>query len=72
VCRACAGWYCVRAILWAYDWELPTAVAAHPGAAFNAEGVPMHVGATLLFPGGRRGSFECGGWPRWSPAGLPW
>ena len=55
-----AGWYCVRAILWAYDFTLPASVTAHAGATFTADGVPMHVGATLLFPGGRRGHFECG------------
>jgi hypothetical protein len=50
----------VRGILWAFDFEAPTAVRAHAGAVFNEEGVPIHVGATLLFSGGRRGQFECG------------
>ncbi|EFN51255.1 hypothetical protein CHLNCDRAFT_141286 [Chlorella variabilis] len=54
------GWYCVRGILWAYGFEAPTSVTAHAGAAFNEEGVPLHIGATLLFSGGRRGHFECG------------
>jgi hypothetical protein len=30
------------------------------GPVFNADGVPIHMGAELLFPGGRRGHFECG------------
>jgi hypothetical protein len=25
------GWYCVRAILWAFNYEVPTAVFAHGG-----------------------------------------
>jgi hypothetical protein len=101
------GWYCIRAILWAYDYETPLAVQAHPcecrprkthlsqghtadalhwhvqalqglgaqrlqphppsrpmctlaGAVFNAEDVPIHIGGELLFPGARRGHFECG------------
>lgn len=82
------GWYCIRAILWAYDFQAPLSVTAHAGiagwkmgsgsrdklnykstkccwlfpagAVFNAEGVPLHIGATLVFPGGRRGHFECG------------
>jgi hypothetical protein len=65
-----AGWYSIRAILWAYDWQAPTAVAAHAGAAFSEDGVPLHLGATLLFPGGRRGNFECGGWPPTAAAAV--
>ena len=55
-----AGWYCVRAMLWAYQWEPPTAVRAHTGAAFSERGVPLHMGATLVWPGRRLGHFECG------------
>ncbi|GAB4819461.1 hypothetical protein N2152v2_006507 [Parachlorella kessleri] len=54
------GWYCVRAILWAFQFEVPVAVFAHGGATFNDEGVPMHIGGTLLYSDGRRGNFECG------------
>lgn len=52
--------YSVRAILWAFGFEVPTEVRAHAGSVFNEEGVPIHVGATLVFPGGKRGRFECG------------
>jgi predicted dehydrogenase len=52
-------WYCARAALWAFDYESPTAVAAHPGAAFTADGVPTRLGATLLFAGGRCATLEC-------------
>ncbi|KAL6785471.1 hypothetical protein ACKKBF_B00385 [Auxenochlorella protothecoides x Auxenochlorella symbiontica] len=51
------GWYCVRAILWAYDFTPPTHVAAHHGALFNEAGVPLNIAATLLFPGGRKARF---------------
>lgn len=54
------GWYCVRAMLWAYDWAPPLSVTAHPGAVYNDAGVPMHMAATVLFPGGRRGTLQCG------------
>ena len=57
-----AGWYCVRAILWAFQFDSPLSVAAHAGAEFSSAGVPISVGATLLFSGGRRGHFQCGGW----------
>ena len=43
--------------LWAYGYQAPTSVTAHAGAAFNAAGVPLHVGATLLFPCGGRAHF---------------
>lgn len=46
--------------LWAYGYQAPTSVTAHAGAAFNAAGVPLHIGATLLFPCGGRAHFECG------------
>jgi hypothetical protein len=35
-------------------------VTAHQGTVFNDAGVPMHIGATLLFSGDRRGLFRCG------------
>lgn len=54
------GWYSVRGILWAFGFEAPEAVQAHAGARFTEQGVPTHVGATLLFSGGRRGRFESG------------
>lgn len=33
---------------------------AHAGTIFNHEGVPMQLGATLLFENGKRGHFQCG------------
>lgn len=54
------GWYCVRASLFAYGFELPTRVQAHPGSIVNDEGVIIAAGATLLWPGGRKATFSCG------------
>ncbi|KAH1207115.1 putative oxidoreductase [Glycine max] len=31
------GWYCIRAILWTVDYELPKSVLAFPGAILNEE-----------------------------------
>ncbi|GAX76102.1 hypothetical protein CEUSTIGMA_g3545.t1 [Chlamydomonas eustigma] len=50
-CLGDLGWYSVRAALWAFDYELPEYVTVHPGAVFNEEGVPMYLGATLIWPG---------------------
>ena len=30
-CLGDMGWYCVRAILWAFSWDLPHSVQASPG-----------------------------------------
>ena len=56
-CLGDLGWYCIRGILWAYNYEMPVSVAAHHGAVFNEEGVPTALSGTLLFSRGRRGSF---------------
>eukprot|EP01018_Ginkgo_biloba_P037832 Gb_11248 [translate_table: standard] len=42
------GWYCIRAILWANDYQLPQSVTALPGAVFNEAGVIMLVGTLRL------------------------
>ncbi len=31
-CLGDMGWYCIRAILWAFSWDLPHSVQATPGA----------------------------------------
>lgn len=58
-CLGDLGWYCIRAILWAYGFEVPVSVAAYPGFIKNNEGVPISVGGTLIFKDGRRGNFRC-------------
>jgi len=58
-CLGDLGWYCIRAILWSYNYEMPVSVVAHHGAIFNEEGVPTAISGTLLFSKGRRGTFTC-------------
>lgn len=59
-CLGDLGWYCARAVLWAFAYEPPATVTANPGAVLNEEGVPIHMGATLLYADGRRGAFDTG------------
>ena len=51
------GWYCARGILWAYDYEMPKAVTAHPGALYNDKGVIVSCGATVVWADGRIATF---------------
>lgn len=59
-CLGDLGWYCARAVLWAFEYQAPASVTANPGVVWNEEGVPMHMGATLLYADGRRGVFDTG------------
>lgn len=36
-------------------------MAADAAPVFSDAGIPLHIGATLTFAGGRRGRFDCGG-----------
>jgi predicted dehydrogenase len=58
-CLGDLGWYCIGAILFAFNYEPPYAVVAHHGAIFNEEGVPTSISASLLFDDGGRGIFTC-------------
>ena len=53
------GWYCIRAILFAADYELPKSVKALPGTVFNKAGVITTTGASLLWEDGKVASFNC-------------
>ncbi|KAK1266759.1 hypothetical protein QJS04_geneDACA000675 [Acorus gramineus] len=53
------GWYCIRSILWAADYELPKTVTAHRGTTKNEAGVILACGASLLFEDGKVASFHC-------------
>ncbi|KAL3655212.1 hypothetical protein CASFOL_000998 [Castilleja foliolosa] len=53
------GWYCIRAILWASDYQLPKTVTALRNAEFNKAGVILSCGASLLFPEGELATFYC-------------
>ncbi|KAK9815377.1 hypothetical protein WJX72_002475 [[Myrmecia] bisecta] len=59
-CLGDLGWYNVRFILWAYNYDRPASVTAHPAPAYNQNEVLIHVGATLIWKDGRRACFECG------------
>jgi predicted dehydrogenase len=53
------GWYCIRAILWAVDYELPkTAIALH-NPVKNRAGVLLSCGATLYWADGKNATFNC-------------
>lgn len=54
-----AGWYCIRAILWAFDYQLPKTVTALRDAEFNESGVILSCGASLLFHDGKLATFYC-------------
>ncbi|KAL8261428.1 hypothetical protein R6Q59_025477 [Mikania micrantha] len=53
------GWYCIRAILWAYDFNLPNSVTALPGTIFNKAGVIISCGASLHWEDGKIATFHC-------------
>lgn len=54
-----AGWYCIRAILWAVDYELPKTVIALRDPVKNRAGVLLACGATLYWADGRTATFSC-------------
>ncbi|XP_051139519.1 uncharacterized oxidoreductase At4g09670-like [Andrographis paniculata] len=53
------GWYCIRAILWASDYNLPTKATALPNVEFNEAGVILSCGASLQFSDGKITTFYC-------------
>ncbi|CAD6212537.1 unnamed protein product [Miscanthus lutarioriparius] len=54
-----AGWYCIRAILWAVDYELPKTVIALRDPVKNRAGVLLACGATLYWADGTTATFSC-------------
>lgn len=54
-----AGWYCIRSILWAADYELPESVIASPDAVLNNAGIILSCSAKLQWQDGRAGTFRC-------------
>ncbi|XP_010916976.1 uncharacterized oxidoreductase At4g09670 [Elaeis guineensis] len=53
------GWYCIRAILWAADYELPKTAIAHHGCVKNQAGVILSCGATFVWDDGKDATFHC-------------
>ncbi|KAL4278526.1 hypothetical protein GQ457_03G029420 [Hibiscus cannabinus] len=54
-----AGWYGIRSILWAADYELPKTVTAIRHPVLNEAGVLLECGASLLWDNGRIATFHC-------------
>lgn len=54
-----AGWYCIRSILWAADFELPKTVIALQGPVLNEAGVILSCGASLHWDDGKVATFHC-------------
>ncbi|KAL6641186.1 hypothetical protein ACP70R_019367 [Stipagrostis hirtigluma subsp. patula] len=54
-----AGWYCIRAILWAVDYELPKTVIALRDPVKNPAGVLLACGATMHWADGKVATFTC-------------
>ena len=62
-CLGDLGWYCIRFLLWANHWQIPTQLAGRCLTSMRGEksetAVPAEFSAELLFPGGSTGSFYC-------------
>ncbi|KZV40909.1 hypothetical protein F511_05154 [Dorcoceras hygrometricum] len=53
------GWYCIRSILWAADFELPKSVLALPTTILNSGGVILACTASLHWQDGKSATFHC-------------
>ena len=53
------GWYCARAILWAFEFELPQRVTSLPDTKFNKDGVLLSCKACLQWKDGKSATFHC-------------
>ncbi|KAF8404508.1 hypothetical protein HHK36_009393 [Tetracentron sinense] len=54
-----AGWYCIRSILWAADYELPKTVTALHEPTYNEAGVILACGSSLQWEDGKVATFYC-------------
>ncbi|KAG0448687.1 hypothetical protein HPP92_027713 [Vanilla planifolia] len=54
-----AGWYCIRSILWANDYDLPETAIAFPNPVKNEAGVVLSCGASLHWEDGRIATLHC-------------
>ncbi|XP_021998104.1 uncharacterized oxidoreductase At4g09670 [Helianthus annuus] len=55
-----SGWYCIRAILWANNYELPNTVTAFHDPGYNESGVILSCGASLNWKtNGKVATFYC-------------
>jgi len=62
-CLGDLGWYTIRFILWAVDWQMPARVCGHTLAehhrAESPEPVPTDFSAEMLFASGVSASYYC-------------
>ena len=62
-CLGDLGWYCIRFLLWANRWQLPTNIVANCIRSLKGsqseKSVPADFSAELEFPNGSTGSFYC-------------
>ncbi|ONK58484.1 uncharacterized protein A4U43_C09F13520 [Asparagus officinalis] len=54
-----AGWYCIRAILWATDYQLPNRAIALRNPILNTAGVILACGSSLIWDDGKVATFHC-------------
>ncbi|CAI5467158.1 unnamed protein product [Closterium sp. Yama58-4] len=59
-CLGDIGWYCIRASLWAADFEPPYKVLGLPDPKVNEEGVLIRCGGYLCWRNGLTALFQCG------------
>ncbi|KAG9139031.1 hypothetical protein Leryth_023951 [Lithospermum erythrorhizon] len=53
------GWYCIRAILFAANYEMPKSVQALRGPILNKSGVILDCSASLHWEDGKLATFHC-------------
>ncbi|KAJ0987394.1 hypothetical protein J5N97_005750 [Dioscorea zingiberensis] len=53
------GWYCIRSILWAADYELPKTAVALRGPVLNEAGVLIACGSSFIWEDGKVATFHC-------------
>lgn len=53
------GWYCIRSILFATNFELPKRVIALPNPVLNESGVFLSCGCSLFWDDGKIATFYC-------------
>ncbi|KAM0936148.1 putative D-xylose 1-dehydrogenase (NADP(+), D-xylono-1,5-lactone-forming) [Dioscorea sansibarensis] len=53
------GWYCIRAILWALDHQLPSSATALPAVHSNKSGVILACAAALHWDDSKVATFHC-------------
>jgi len=62
-CLGDLGWYCIRFLLWANQWQTPTWISGRIISSMRGENsvteVPSEFSAELQFPNGCTGSFYC-------------